>query len=102
MREVNERQNNAKAITGIDSNGAKGCKRHAETREYCNTYADAYKRRNDHFARTKTIVKETHSYGTNNKESKNIRQENITDVKYVVDHMHILENMEYAVYVLEN
>ena len=30
------------------------------------------------------------------------QQENIIDAKYVVDHMHILENMEYVVYVLEN
>ena len=29
-------------------------------------------------------------------------QENIIDVKYVEDHMLILENLEYAVYALEN
>ena len=34
--------------------------------------------------------------------TKNIRQENIIDVKFVEDHMHILENSESAVYVLEN
>jgi len=32
----------------------------------------------------------------------NIQHKNITDVKFVVDHMVTLENMEFAVYALEN
>lgn len=31
-----------------------------------------------------------------------MQQENIIDVKYVEDHTHILENSEFAVFVLEN
>ena len=30
------------------------------------------------------------------------KPQNIIDVNFVVDHMHILENMEFVVYVLEN
>ena len=32
----------------------------------------------------------------------NTAQENIIDVNYVVDHMHISENMVFAVFALEN
>ena len=36
------------------------------------------------------------------KKAMKIKQENIIDVNYVVDHMLISENMEYAVCALEN
>lgn len=32
----------------------------------------------------------------------NIKQENIIDAKFVEDHILILENMEFAVFALEN
>ncbi len=34
--------------------------------------------------------------------TKNIKQENIIDAKFVEDHTHTLENLVFAVFVLEN